>query len=295
MAVAPVLRAPVPFVVRGAVPPRRGLRQPEIAAGSLATLLHLFFILALYRSPGPAVSVEPAPEKVTYLDVSPPPTPASARAVAARPKAVVVSSSVQIPAVMRDIEHPDRLAGFQVLLAPRETPGVPGTGAGDAAVDARDFSGRGAIGGVAGGKPPQAVPAAVAESLAALGQASDVNGPSDRPERPPPRTIGTRVIKTPALSNRDEIVSLMQDDYPEILRQAGVEGIAIVELMVDTTGRIVPGTIRVVSSTHALFASAALAVAARARFEPGEGELDGETVHLSALVRLPLRWTQFLR
>ena len=44
--------------------------------------------------------------------------------------------------------------------------------------------------------------------------------------------------------------------YPDILRQAGVGGDVHVRYVVDTTGRAVPGTLVVVSSTHDLFALA---------------------------------------
>ena len=276
----------VPFVLRGAVPLRHGLRQPEITAGSFVTLLHVFFIIALLMAPGPSISEEPAPEKVTYVDI-PPPTPQSARAAVAKPRPVVVSSEVTIPAATPTVDHPDRLAGFQVLLTPREASGVPAEARADSAVSAQDFSGRGVVGGVAGGKPPATAPPAVAESLATAG-ATDVNAPAPLPHR----ASNTRLLREPRMLIRSEVLSFMQQSYPTLLRQAGIEGTAIVEVMVDTNGVVIPSYTRVLQSTHPLFAEAAQLVALRARFEPGEGDFAGERVHLSARVRLPMRWVQ---
>lgn len=44
--------------------------------------------------------------------------------------------------------------------------------------------------------------------------------------------------------------------YPDILRQAGVEGDALVSFVVDTTGRVDLTTFKVIRTTHDLFATA---------------------------------------
>jgi protein TonB len=56
--------------------------------------------------------------------------------------------------------------------------------------------------------------------------------------------------------------------YPEPLRRAGVEGVARVRFVVDTTGRVLANSVTVVSATHELFTAAARAAVLRARFKP---------------------------
>jgi protein TonB len=58
--------------------------------------------------------------------------------------------------------------------------------------------------------------------------------------------------------------------YPDILRQAGVEGEALVSFVVDTMGRVDQATFKVIRTTHDLFASAVKNVLPRMRFIPAE-------------------------
>ena len=58
--------------------------------------------------------------------------------------------------------------------------------------------------------------------------------------------------------------------YPDFLRQAGVEGEALVSFVVDTTGRVDLGTFKVVRATHDQFIDAVRKVLPRMRFIPAE-------------------------
>jgi protein TonB len=58
--------------------------------------------------------------------------------------------------------------------------------------------------------------------------------------------------------------------YPDILRQAGVEGEAMVSFVVDTLGRVDVATFKVIHTTHELFATAVKNVLPRMRFIPAE-------------------------
>lgn len=58
--------------------------------------------------------------------------------------------------------------------------------------------------------------------------------------------------------------------YPDILRQAGVEGDVVVTFVVDTTGRVDISTFKVVRKTHDLFATAVQNALPRMRFIPAE-------------------------
>lgn len=58
--------------------------------------------------------------------------------------------------------------------------------------------------------------------------------------------------------------------YPDILRQAGIEGGALVSFVVDSTGRVDLSTFRVIRTTHELFATAVKHALPRMRFLPAE-------------------------
>ena len=58
--------------------------------------------------------------------------------------------------------------------------------------------------------------------------------------------------------------------YPDILRQAGVEGEALVSFVVDTAGRVDLSSFKVVRTSHDLFAAAVKNALPRMRFFPAE-------------------------
>lgn len=71
--------------------------------------------------------------------------------------------------------------------------------------------------------------------------------------------------------------------YPAGLRSAGVEGEVVVRLVVDTIGRVQPGSAVVVRSSHDAFTAAVLEVLPRLRFAPAA--IGGRRVR--QLVELP--------
>lgn len=70
--------------------------------------------------------------------------------------------------------------------------------------------------------------------------------------------------------------------YPDILRQAGIEGRVVVEAVIDTTGRAERDGLRVVSSTHPLFAPEASALVLGSRYRPAR--FGGRAVRVRILV-----------
>src|SRR5215207_1529293 len=58
--------------------------------------------------------------------------------------------------------------------------------------------------------------------------------------------------------------------YPDMLRQAGVEGEALVSFVVDTLGRVDVASFKVIRTTHDLFAAAVKNALPRMRFIPAE-------------------------
>lgn len=78
----------------------------------------------------------------------------------------------------------------------------------------------------------------------------------------------------------------MSLEYPDSLRRQNVGGRVVVQFVVDTLGRALFGTDRVVESAHPLFARAALSAIAEARFTPAR--VGGRVVR--QLVLLPLQF-----
>jgi protein TonB len=92
---------------------------------------------------------------------------------------------------------------------------------------------------------------------------SDVPGPAD------PGAVVTTPIRD--LSYVEEPPALLRHPaprYPEVLRQAGVEGHVVVEVVLDTSGVAEAGSLRVVTSAHQLFDAEARAVVLGSRYRP---------------------------
>lgn len=70
--------------------------------------------------------------------------------------------------------------------------------------------------------------------------------------------------------------------YPDLLRQAGIEGRVVVEAVIDTTGRAERAGLRVVSSSHALFAPEASALVLGSLYRPAR--FGGRPVRVRILV-----------
>ena len=56
--------------------------------------------------------------------------------------------------------------------------------------------------------------------------------------------------------------------YPELLRQAGVQGRVVLEAVIDTAGHVEPGSLVVVAAAHPGFVAAAQQAVAATLFRP---------------------------
>jgi periplasmic protein TonB len=79
-----------------------------------------------------------------------------------------------------------------------------------------------------------------------------------------------------------ELVSHPAVRYPELLSRAGVEGRVVIEAVIDTAGRVEPGSLRVVSSTNPLFDAPARELVGGTRYRPGR--MDGRAVRVRVTV-----------
>lgn len=80
-----------------------------------------------------------------------------------------------------------------------------------------------------------------------------------------------------------EVLSGPLPTYPELLRRAGVEGLVVLEAVVDSTGRVQPGSIAVVSATNPGFVEPARRALRATLFRPAR--VAGRAVAM--LVRVP--------
>lgn len=238
-------------------------------AGHAALLLAV--VLVLPARP----ATESSPETVTYLDIPPPTAAESPRAVLP-PRPPVVRQGLRIPAVLPVVAQPGKLAGFQELRAPARLAGLPSVDLAQEAVNARDFSGRGVVGGVAGGEKPEEVPP-----------------PTDSTPLAPEGAVYAvaAVGEPPVLQNRAELPVIMRNLYPPLLRVAGMGGRVRVEFVVDRTGRVVPGSVHTLSSDHPLFTSATQAALQRFRFRPGRVVSGADVRVVPVLVAMTIEWT----
>lgn len=147
----------------------------------------------------------------------------------------------EAPPVVTSLAPPPK--GFQVLTAPVEIPDVlPDIDLTRRVTNEDDFTGKGAVGGFATGV-----------------EAPKVEIREDN-------TYFEFQVEKPVM----QAPNSPQPAYPDILRQAGVEGEALVSFVVDTSGRADVSSFKVIRTTHELFATAVRNALPRMRFIPAE-------------------------
>jgi TonB family protein len=136
---------------------------------------------------------------------------------------------------------------------------------------------------------PAAQPARTAAPVAQPAAAAEP-APSATPPPAPSATqqdttrvwLLSEVDRPPTVTNSNAMSRLLDSTYPPLLRDAGIRGQAVVELVVGTDGT--PQNATVISSNHEAFSVTALTVMNAARFRPATRE--GRPVRVR--VRLPV-------
>jgi periplasmic protein TonB len=90
-----------------------------------------------------------------------------------------------------------------------------------------------------------------------------------------------------AFDEKPEIVQYVPPQYSEFAREAGLEGLVMVDVLVGTDGRVKDA--RVSRSVHSVLDQAALVAARRARFTPGKQR----NIPVEVWVTLPYNFTLF--
>lgn len=143
-----------------------------------------------------------------------------------------------------------QLKGFQTVVAPTDIPtNIPPINLQEH-FDPKDYTGTGIEGGIGTGIVPSS------------DQVFMENVVEERPE----------VLSGPALQ------------YPDLLRQAGIQGRVIVQAIIDTTGRAEPPSVKIIQSPNPGFDQSARSYVLRALFRPAR--VHGRAVRV--LVNLPI-------
>ena len=104
---------------------------------------------------------------------------------------------------------------------------------------------------------------------------------------PPPSTGGGGGNDFVAFDTKPEIVQYVPPQYSEFAREAGLEGMVMVDVLVGTDGRVKDA--RVSRSVHPVLDRAAVAAARQARFTPGKQR----NIPVEVWVTLPYNFTLF--
>ncbi|MFI5206528.1 MAG: energy transducer TonB [Gemmatimonadales bacterium] len=116
------------------------------------------------------------------------------------------------------------------------------------------------------------------------GISSDTGSPGPNLFPSGDRIPGGLPLESRVVDEPPEMISHPEPRYPEVLRQAGIEGSVVVEAVLDTTGRAEAGSLKIVGDTHPLFAAEAERVVLASRYRPGR--MAGHAVRVR--VRVPI-------
>jgi protein TonB len=208
-------------------------KKEKRGGGTVASIiLHSLLVgLAVYATANAAIQNEkPRQEKIDFVETPKDEPPPPKDEPPPPPPPDVVAA-------------PPPPKGFQVLTAPVEIPDViPDIDLSKKVTDEADFSGKGVAGGMAKG----------VEGGKAIVQTDQpyFEFQVEKPVVPAPGSTSPR--------------------YPDMLRQAGVEGEVLAQFVVDTTGRAESGSLKILKSSHDLFIQSVRNALPQMKFIPAE-------------------------
>jgi len=143
-----------------------------------------------------------------------------------------------------------QLKGFQTVVAPTDIPtNIPPINLQEH-FDPKDYSGSGVEGGIGTGIVPSS----------------------------------NQVYMESVVEERPEVLSGPQLQYPDLLRQAAIQGRVLVQAIIDTSGRAEPQSVKVIQSPNPGFDQSAKNYVLRALFRPAR--VHGRAVRV--LINLPI-------
>ncbi len=163
---------------------------------------------------------------------------------------VFVNQQEQKPEEQPPVIDIPQLRGFQTVVAPTEIPtNIPPINLQEH-FDPKDYTGSGVEGGTGTGIVPS----------------------SDQ------------VFMEAVVEERPEVLSGPLPQYPDLLKQAGIEGRVLVQAIIDTSGRAEPASLKIIQSPNPGFDQPAKAYVLRALFRPAR--VHGRAVRV--LINLPI-------
>jgi protein TonB len=209
-------------------------KKEKRGGGTMASIvLHSILVgLAVYATANAAIQNEkPRQEKIDFVETPKDEPPPPKDEPPPPPPPDVVAA-------------PPPPKGFQVLTAPVEIPDViPDIDLNKKVIDESDFSGKGVAGGVAKGVEGGKAPVVQSDQPYFEFQV-------EKPVVPAPGSTSPR--------------------YPDMLRQAGVEGEVLAQFVVDTTGRAEANSLKILKSSHDLFVQSVRNALPQMKFIPAE-------------------------
>jgi len=168
---------------------------------------------------------------------------------------VFLEQQQQKPPEQQPVQLDVPLKGFQTVIAPTEIPtNIPPINLQEK-FDPKDYSGSGVEGGVANGMVPT----------------GDVYSEALVEEKP-------------------SVLSAPPAPYPELLKQAGIQGRVLLQSIIDTSGRAEPNSIRIIQSPNPAFDPGSRNYVLHALFRPAR--VHGRAVRVLIQVPIDYRITQ---
>ena len=100
-------------------------------------------------------------------------------------------------------------------------------------------------------------------------------------------SVQDQAFSVDVVQEKPELLSAPQLVYPDLLKKAGIQGVVMVQAIIDTAGRVEPNSVRVVTSANPGFDSSARDYVLKERFRPAR--VYGHAVRV--LVQLPVNFT----
>ena len=156
----------------------------------------------------------------------------------------------QKPPEQQPVQLDVQLKGFQTVVAPDIIPtNIPPVNLQEH-FDPKDYSGAGVEGGISTGMVP----------------------------------TGNEVFMEAIVEEKPSVLSGPQPQYPELLRQAGIQGRVMVQAIIDTTGRAEPASLKIIASPNPGFDQSAKNYVLKALFRPAR--VHGRAVRV--LINIPI-------
>lgn len=236
-------------------------KQRKTAGTAASVALHLgilvFAVVATANARSDALE-RTREEKLNYVEVKkeepkpeePKPKPEEPKP---KPKAPEpVRKAAPTPPQAPRVEAPAPPKGFQVLQAPVNIPvNIPKIDLSAAVTNEADFSGRGVAGG---------------SSKGVAGGTGDANSKGTTPGGLSTQPYHDFQVEQPASASGSNAAP----QYPSSMRESGTTGRVLVQFVVNTSGRVEPGSIKILESTNSAFAAAVREVLPRHRFSPAK-------------------------